>query len=235
MLTAYQQQVQRLLNDEAAQFYNLADLTQFINDGRNDVARQSGVLIATGGLNTVAGQNQYPVASITSSPGYNTPISVRSISQVVAGISTVLEKRPWQWATNYWFNGANSGLTSATITGWTQKTQGFSGNLFLYPIPNAVLSLNCEGVWFPSALQTDTDPEVIPEPWATCVPYFACYEAYQQAQRTQDADRMMTQYQGLLQAARLGVTPAWARDTFPGLKTISGQIQQGKPTEGGVN
>ena len=226
-LVAYQQQVQRLLNDESAQFFNIADLTTYINYARDDVARQSECLIQTVELALSNGVRAYALGDLTPPTGYLNPINVRSISQVNEDSSTtVLEVRPWQWGVNYWFNGAYSFATAAALKGWTQQTQGATGYISVYPLPDGALNINVEASWYPEVLVTDSTPEVIPSPWTSCVPYYATYLALAQAQRLQDAGQMLQLYQRQLKSARMGVTPEWLPTNFPSPKSLQGMVDE---------
>ena len=214
MLTAYQQQTQRLLNDEAEQFYNIADLTTYINNARADIAKRTEVLIATATLNTGNGTQSYSVGALTPPGNLSQVLNIRSITLGAAAPFTRLEHRSWQWASNYWFSGAASAVTGNT-TGWAVQTLGSNGTLWLNPTPNGNLTLNIEASWTPIALVTDSTGEALPYPYTDAVPFFAAYEAYLQAQRNSDAQNMMENYLSFLRAARLGATSQWMPVTFP--------------------
>ena len=227
-LAAYQQQTQRLLNDEANQFFNIADLTTYINLGRNDISRQTECLIAAVALATAGGTQTYATSALmpVSGSGLLQPINVRNIRSLNSGVSNLLEKRPWQWFSNYYLNGQNSILTAALPTLWAQQTQGSTGTIWVWPIPNAVGNLIVEASWTPIPLASDSDPEALPYPWTDCVPYFAAYIALLQAQRLQDAGSILQLYDKFIQSARLGVTPQWLPGAFPTPKPMQGSLDQ---------
>src|SRR6185312_5351116 len=149
MLTAYQQQTQRLLNDEDNEYYNLADLTVYINLARNDVARQTECLIANATLATTANTQQYPISGLTPPTGLLAPLGVRNMRSVAAGLSKRLEGRSWQWFSNYYLDGQNSIATAALPTLWAQQTQGATGIIWLWPTPTGVASIVTEASWLP--------------------------------------------------------------------------------------
>jgi len=218
-LTAYQQQVQRLLNDEASQFFNLADLTVYINNARNDIARQSSCIIISANLALTSSTQFYALSSVTAPTGCSAPINARSIR-----ISTaVLEQRGWQWFTNYYLNGSNAS-SSGSPTLWAQQSQGTLGNIWFWPTPNSSFTAIVDAVWTPIALVTDSTTEAIPYPWTDAVPYFAAYQALMQAQRYQDASQMLSLYNQFMRGMRLGVTPDWLPGNFPPLRPMQSGI-----------
>lgn len=241
MLTYYQQQTQRLLNDAGAHFFALDDLTEYINLARNDVARQTQCLIAEGTLTTVVGQQSYTFPSIAPVPvGLESPINVRNIRAPYNSWFRRLEARPWQWFANYYLDGYNSIATDAVPKLWTQQTQGESGTLWIWPTPSAVASITADAVWYPALLVDDTSPEAIPHPWSECVSYFAAYMALVQAQRLTDAGNLYGLYQKFLQSARLGVTPPWDATNYPTLTPLPSNVDvtatlggQSKPAQRG--
>lgn len=222
MLTAYQQQTQRLLNDEAAQFFNIADLTVYINNARNDIVRQSSCVIISAALAYSGSTQSYALSSITAPTGCSTPISARSVR-----ISTnVLEARPWQWFTNYYLNGSNAS-SSGTPTLWSQQSQGSTGLIWFWPTPSGSGSATVDASWGVIPLVTDSTAEAIPAPWTDLVPYFAAYQALLQAQRLQDASQMFALYNQFMRGMRLGVTPDWMPGNFPPLRPLQTGIDAG--------
>jgi len=222
VLTSYIQQVQRLLNDELAQFYSPSDLTQFINIARGTIAYQSECLIANGSISTVNGTQTYGLPTIAPpSGGYASAINIRSIRSIVSGVGAVLEVRPWQWFSNYYLTGTAT-AEAGTPTVWSQQTQGSTGAIWFWPIPNGTVAMICEGSWVPVALTTDSTPEALGYPWTDAVPYFAAYMAYLNAQRGSDATRMMNLFNAFMKASRGGATPDWLPPAFPPLRAVPG-------------
>ena len=240
MLNAYIAQTQRLLNDEAAQFYNTSDITTFINIGRNTIATQAECLIANGSLATVNGQQTYGLASLEPPAGLQSAINVRSIISVVAGVGNKLESRAWAWFLNYCLNGAAYSETG-TPSVWSMQNQGSMGNIWFSPTPNGTVLMNVEAAWTPVALVTDSTPENLSYPWTDAVPYFAAYLGYTNAQRATDAKRMLDLFNAFVRAARIGVTPEINPTAAPNLKGMqsgfdpmaSNQGQTVKPSQGG--
>lgn len=225
MLTSYQQQTQRLLNDAANRFFNTDDLTVYINLAREDVARQTQCLRANATLSTVVGMQSYPIAGLTPPLGTAllSPLNVRNLRNLVQGIYRRMEPRPWEWFSNYYLDGFNS-VSVGPPKVWTQQTQGASGIVWVWPTPDAIYPIISDCVWFPIALADDSTPEAIPEPWQEVIPYFAAYIALVQAQRLGDAQTLYTLYGKFTQSARLGVTPSWMSANYPTLTPLPSNI-----------
>ena len=228
MLTTYQQQTQRLLNDESTQFFNIDDLTVYINYGRNDIARQTECLIANATVNTVVNAQTIPVASITPAGGSGllSPINVRNVRSLSGSVSQRLEARSWQWFSNYYLNGSKSNQTGTPPTLWAQQSQGATGTIYIWPTPSAISPLIIEATWTPISLVDDTTVEALPYPWTDIVPYFAAYQAYLQAQRVQDAANLLSLYNKFMMSGQLGITPQWMPGNFPTPKPLQSPIDQ---------
>lgn len=217
-LNAYIAQTRRLLNDENSQFYSDSDLTAYINNGRDDIAKRTECLIAGGTLVAAPSTQSFSVASLTPPDGYLAPQSIRSISVTNNDTSlTLLENRNWQWFQNYYMSGPASIATGKT-TVWAQRVQGVSGTIFIYPITDASYTLVVESAWAPAPLVNDSTTEVLAYPWIDAVPFFGAYQAYLQAQRQTDADRLYKQYEMYIESARLGVTPMRLGSNYPAPK-----------------
>lgn len=221
-LNAYIAQTQRLLNDEQAQFYSVADLTVYINLGRGTIASQAESLIAYGSLSTVNGQQNYALSTLSPpTASLLSAINLRTVINRTGGTNRIIRKRSWQWLSNYGLNGSAIAATG-TPTMWAMQNLGSNGTLWFSPTPNGVLTLNVEATWTPVPLVDDTTPEALSYPWTDAVPYFAAYLAYENAQRATDAQKMLAMVNTFMTAARVGVTPAWTPNALPNQKGVSG-------------
>lgn len=236
---AYLQQVQRLLNDELNQFYNQADLTVYINIARNTIATQSECLIANATLTTTNATQSYAISGLTPPTGLQAAVNIRSARSIVTSLGAVLEARPWQWFLNYYLTGTNT-TTTGTPTVWSLQNQGSLGNIWFWAIPNGSITISLEATWTPIALVTDATAEALSYPWTDTVPYFAAYLAYLNAQRGDDAQRMLGLFNAFMKAARVGVTPETMPINWPNLKGLQGafdpagtNLPNAKPSQGG--
>jgi hypothetical protein len=60
---------------------------------------------------------------------------------------------------------------------WAQYGQGVQGSVYLNPIPSMTMQMEWDCYVLPEDLRTDEDPEFIPYPFTTAVPYYAAYWA----------------------------------------------------------
>ncbi|HXJ94212.1 MAG TPA: hypothetical protein VMT20_15295 [Terriglobia bacterium] len=208
-LTAYVQQVQRLLHDTTGQFYQYPDLTYYVNSARGQVALEGECTRALCSLATANGQQSYTLSSIGNLP------SGGQYALVVRGIylnGQTYEARPWEWFANLCLGTA----FSPAVPVWAQLGSGASSSLYICPTPSVAVALQVDSVIQPIPLNTDADPELIPYPWTDAVPYYAAYLAYLDAQRTQDAQLMFELYTTFVNRARKIVTPTSNARQWPG-------------------
>lgn len=222
MLTQYQQQTQRLLNDLAQQEYNLTDITTYINIARGQIAASTHSVRYTGSLITSAGTATYAISTITGEPtGCSGPLNVRMLARNIPGAGAVfLEYRPWEWAFAYWF--ANPTVASGAPSGWAVQEPGPLGSIYLNPKPDSIYTLSIDCVGMVSNLATDSDPEAIPYPWTDGVPYLAAYLAYLNSQRAADAEQMFGRWETFAAWATKQVTPTVMPDYSPGGRGTAG-------------
>lgn len=95
-----------------------------------------------------------------------------------------------------------------------QYGQGLSGSIYLYPIPAQLSEMRWDCYCLPVDLTSDATPDAIPYPWTECVPFLACYYAYMNAQRRDDANMMLKEYYRLAANGRTRATPAIVPDFY---------------------
>jgi hypothetical protein len=207
-LNAYVSATQLLLSNPAAPatLYSTANITQFVNTARVQLAGESECCRATGNLAVITGSISYNFSAITNLPaGAAGAYNVRQVTRVSGSGQVYMGPRPYPWAVNYWLN--NAAPVAAAPTEWSQYGIGATGSLIVNPAPNQNYTLNLDVAAVPSALTTDTTPEIIPYAYTDCVPFFAAFYAYMSAQRQSDADKMYTRYQEFLGRARKIAVP----------------------------
>lgn len=239
-LAAYLSQTQRLLNDPTGNFFSPSDLVTFINLARGTIATQAECLVANGGLSTVNGQQTYALSALAApDAGLLAAVNVRSVRSVIAGSGALLEAYPWPKFNAYQLTGLN--YSAAGVPGiWSMQNQGATGSLWFSPTPNGTVAMAVEAAWVPIPLVNDATEEVLGYPWTDAVPYFAAYLAYENSQRSADADKMLKLFNAFVTAARVGVTPMVGGPSWPTLKGLQSGIDaagsrlpNAKPSQGG--
>ena len=229
MLTAYQTQTQRLLQNPGAptSLYALTDIMSWINTARGQLAGEGQCIRVMGTVSTVVGQRNYNFSNIAlgtpSVTGVQGVIHVRRVMYSVASGYRWMRPRNWEWFDLYKLN--NPVPPSGPPQVWAQYAQGSaglgsitgegtgsisSGSFYIDPLPDNVYILNCDCVCYPIALAADTDVEAIPYLWTDAVPFFAAYYALLSSQtsaRQADAERLFGHYQTFVDRARKASTP----------------------------
>ncbi len=216
MLDTYILRTQQLLQSPAApvQLYSAADLTQWINQARGQLAGESRCIRALGTIATVVNTRNYNFSDI----GFPSPtptgiagaINVRSIQTMIGDTGGLrwINARGWTWF-NY-YNMTNIAPVFGEPDEWAQLGQGATGSFYIDPPPDGVYILSCDCICRPIDLVNDTTVEAIPFLWTDAVAYFAAYLAYLSAQapaRQNDAARMFEHYQTFVERARQYSTP----------------------------
>jgi hypothetical protein len=218
-LTLYQQLTQQLLHDTSATIFPVANLTNYINIARQQIALEGEVLRALGTVAVSSFTYAYPFANVVPSVSNAGLASVGVVRQVwwvnSAGTTTILlQPRPWEWYSAFCFPSLETNYSQPQL--WAQLGSGLAGQIFLYPDPSANASLTVDANWVPVALTSDSTPEALPLPWTQAVPYYAAYLAYLYAQRSEDANEMWQLYELFMKRARQTTTSSLLAQYYPG-------------------
>lgn len=224
MLTAYQRQTQRLLQYPAAPqpLYAIADVTDWINIARGQVASEGECVRALGTLTTTIGQRNYNFTAIDigvpAITGRQAVLHVRSMLYAVGGGFIPVYPKAWEWFSQFHLGTPIPQPGPPQI--WAQYGQGgaglgtgsgASGSLYIDPPPDAAYVLTLDCVCYPIALTDDATIESLPYPWTDAVPFFAAYFALLSAQtgaRDADAARKFAAYQEFMSRARRFSNPS---------------------------
>lgn len=199
MLANYLTQVRNLLHDPSGVLYSDTSLTQFINEGRTQLAVETDILLGLATVAIAAGTTAYPFSGFSAlSSSAQEVIKLKKL----VGPSQVLDYRSLEWYLNYYFTSGNTGPPQL----WTQVSQGASGSFLIYPTPTAPTQLVGEVCYIPTNLIDDSTPEPLPYPFTDAIQFYACYKALMGAQRYSDATIMFQQFELFLRRARAGST-----------------------------
>lgn len=163
-------------------------------------------------VTTVPGQEVYLFSTINTLAVLGGSYSATGINQVIgvlsvacawganAAMKPVLQPAIWTELQAYYRSYNNGMQNYPTI--WSQYGQGVNGSIYVWPLPSQYSQMDWDCYCFPVALIDDTTPEAIPFPWTDCVPYYAAYLAYANAQRAEDSDRMFNDYERFMKRSR---------------------------------
>lgn len=210
MLTQYLTQTSRLLQNPAAptSLYATADLTDYINTARNQLAGESFCVQYLTTVTTNPSTQSISFGSINLTTVSTSMASVLNVRQCwidngdgVGG--SMIFPRPWAWFAMF-SSLSNPASQPGRPTMFAQYSRGVGGSLLLDPTPDNYYTLKLDCVMLPVTLVSDSTPEAIPYPFTDCVAYLAAYYALLGAQsqaRQADADRMFARYREFLARA----------------------------------
>lgn len=212
MLNSYITQVQRLLHDPKFQFWSQSELTDYINESRNRVAKDSRCLrVNVPSITTFTqGVEQYSIASLQAGlpPPYDSGyqiVDVMGVTVIWGNTRVRLAQLPptrFDVMFRYW-NSMQS--RPVCFTKWGQL------NIMIGPKPDTSYPADMDLALVPPPLVNDTTPEILAEPFTTPVKYHAAYLAKFREQSIGEANLFMQQYKRQL----LTETVAWTQRVIP--------------------
>lgn len=194
-LSSYLTATRRLLHDANANFWTDPELTDYINDARNRLVRDTGVLRTIQQSTAVTNQEVYPFSAL---PQGTQTMDILNINLYWGNTRVPLRYQPWTQFNaelRFWQNYVGRPI-AFTLYGPQQ--------FYLSPIPdqNYVIELDTVIEPTPLVLVTDTDP--IPDPWTGPVPFYASYLAKFKEQSYGEAELFQQQYKNRVQSVLTG-------------------------------
>lgn len=171
----------------------------------------------TGFLTTVNGREVYPFADVnalltSAYPGVEAILGVASVSVAIGAMKPTLD-----WCDFLSFQAyaraANIGRGQPAV--WSQYAQGQTGSIYLSPVPSQKYQMEWDCFVTPLDLSALQLVDVIPDPFAEPVKYYAARLAYLNAQRKDDANFMQAECDRLLLEARGFVSPGRIPTMYP--------------------
>jgi hypothetical protein len=194
VLSSYITQVRRLLHDKNGQYWSDTDLTDYINEARNRVCKDSRCLRinAEGIVTLTQGVEKYPLSSVVL-PSYASGWTIIDVMGVTVLWGTTRIKLAYlNWSRfdaqfRYWSNMQSRPICFSRM-----------GTLDVYvgPVPDQSYTSDWDLACIPPALSSDSTPEPIAEPFTTPVKYYAAYLAKFQEQALGEAKMFGDMYTG---------------------------------------
>lgn len=237
MLASYIAEVRSLLNDGNANFFTEPTLVNYINAARRRIAYVSECMrCIPPGVQTVPGQEQYPVSAYKAliqevMPQAQSILAVNSLAVGLGGKWIQEPSGQWRvawgswkpvWRQMVWTKfQADLRIYGGTFIGqfsdggwWAQYGSGPDTVIFLAPIPTMRAPMELDVKCIPQPLLTDDDSEPIPYPWQDAVKYWAATLALLQQQRAQDAQAMATIFNDDLPMCAAVVCPRMVQNAY---------------------
>lgn len=224
MLTSYLSQTNSLLQNPvpANPLYSTADLTRYINEGRQQLAMDAECIRALTSGPTVMNIRDYAFsifATFTTGgsiiTGISKALTVTQMAVQSGGALLPMTERNYNWFYRYYIASGAAAATGIPRI-WSQQGRGSSGSFSVSPIPTIAGTVFAEVTCLPVDLVDDTTAEAIPAPFTTAIQFYAAYRAYLSSQKTNDAKTMFDRYEQYVQRAIQQNTPTMLPILHPG-------------------
>ena len=191
VLSDYITECRRLLHDANGNFYSDSELTDYINQGRVRLVRDTGCL-RTYQTSSVA-QNQ-EVLLTSSLPSGTSTLDIINFNLIWGNTRIALQYMP--------FTDFNARLR------YYQNYQGRpiaysmygQTSIYLGPVPDQTYSVELDTVIMPTALTTSSPTETIPDPYTTPVAFYACHKAKYKEQAYGESEIFSQEYKNQVKA-----------------------------------
>jgi hypothetical protein len=184
-LQTYLTQTQRLLHDANYNFYTQTELTDYINEARNRLVRDTGCLRTIQTSSTVVSQETYPFSGL---PQGNLTMDILNINLYWGNSRVPLRYLPWSQFNaqlRYWQNYIGRPICFSL----------YSPNIiYLGPVPDQIYTLELDTVIEPVTMVSTSDTDTIPDPWTSPVAFYAAHLAKYKEQSYGEADLFKNAY-----------------------------------------
>jgi len=186
-LNGYITECRRLLHDANANFWTDDELTDYINQARQRLVRDSGCLRSY--QTTIAYTNQ-EVYQFTAFPQGANTMDIININVIWGNTRIPLRYLPWTQFNaelRFWQNYVGRPI-AFSMYGPT--------SFYLAPVPDQNYSMELDTVILPTdlTLAAPNTADEIPEPWTTPVAFYACYKAKFKEQSYGEAEIFKQEY-----------------------------------------
>jgi len=168
-------------------------------------------------ISTITGQETYKVSSFTAAAkvadnGVQSVIGIQSISVSWGSLTPTLDQTDWTTFQSS-YRAYNIGSENYPSL-WSMYGRGQGGTCYLWPIPAGYNAMQVDCYCIPIDLLTDATTDSVPVPFSDCVPYYAAYLAYANAQRKDDSEYYKQLYTERMIASGAFTTPSWAPSAY---------------------
>lgn len=185
-LSDYITECRRLLHDANGNFWVNSELTDYINDARERLVRDTGCLRTIQSFNTVANQETYNFSDLTTHA--NDTVDILNINLYWGNTRVPLRYLAWtdfNSQLRFWQNYIGRPIAFSLYG---------PRKIYLGPVPDEVYYCEVDTVILPTDLVNASDEDDIPYPWTTPVAYYACYRAKYKEQSFGEAEIFKQEY-----------------------------------------
>ena len=185
VLSDYITECRRLLHDANANFYTDSELTDYINDGRTRMVRDTGCL-RTYQTSTVAANQEIILTS--SLPNGTNTLDIINLNLIWGNTRIALQYMA--------FTDFNSRLRY--YQNYIGRPIAYSmygqTSIYLGPVPDQTYTIELDTIVLPTALSTASPTETLPVPYTTPVAFYACYKAKHKEQAFGESEIFRQEY-----------------------------------------
>ena len=185
VLSDYITECRRLLHDANANFYTDSELTDYINDGRTRMVRDTGCL-RTYQTSTVAANQEIILTS--SLPNGTNTLDIINLNLIWGNTRIALQYMA--------FTDFNSRLRY--YQNYIGRPIAYSmygqTSIYLGPVPDQTYTIELDTIVLPTALTTASPTETLPVPYTTPVAFYACYKAKHKEQAFGESEIFRQEY-----------------------------------------
>ena len=193
--TSYISDVRRLLHDATGVFWSDTELTDYINDARQRVVRDSGCLRAILTGSTTTSVETFNITTLTLPAYADQILDVINVNLYWGNTRIPLRYMSWTQFNaelRFWQNYTGRPIA---FTRYAQST------IYLGPVPDQVYVMEFDTIVLPVALTSDSQTESILEPYTSPVAFYAAYKAKYKEQSYGEAEIFNAEYKKQLLAA----------------------------------
>ena len=196
VLSDYITECRRMLHDANGNFYTDSELTDYINQGRTRMVRDTGCLRTYQTSSVVV--NQEVLLTSTLPNGLYT-LDIINFNLIWGNTRIALQYLPWtdfNARLRYYQNYIGRPI-AYSLYGQT--------SIYLGPIPDQTYTVELDTVIMPTALTTSAPTETIPDPYTTPVAFYACYKAKHKEQAYGESEIFKQEYTNQVRAVLASV------------------------------
>ena len=190
-LSDYITECRRLLHDANGNFYSDSELTDYINDARSRLVRDTGCMRSLQASSVIQGQEIINTSAI---PGGVSTLDILGINLIWGNTRIYLRYLPWTQFNaelRYWQN-------------YQGRPIGFSmygqSAIYIGPIPDQTYQIELDTIVLPAALTSASPIETIPIPYTAPVAFYACHKAKYKEQAYGESEIFKQEYSNQVKA-----------------------------------
>jgi len=185
VLSDYITECRRLLHDATGNFYTDAELTDYINQARQRVVRDTGCLRSLQAYSVVQGQEIILTSAI---PGGVNTLDIIGINLIWGNTRIYLRYMPWTQFNaelRYWQNYQGRPIAFSMYG---------QNSLYIGPIPDQTYAVELDTIVLPPTLTSASPVDTIPDPYTTPVAFYACHKAKYKEQAYGESEIFKQEY-----------------------------------------